>query len=245
MRAILTGAARGIGKATARLLADEGWDLLLTDSNAAVQEVASALAAGGRRVEAEIVELRDELSGEHLVRTAQERLGGLDGLVNNAAVGPQLRFQDTTRSHVDLVMGVNFDAVRRLCFAAVPVLIAGGGGSIVNVASIAGLLGFGGLSTYAASKGAVIAFSRTLAVEFGPRGVRCNTIAPGPTLSEALTSSLTEQQKADRLARIPLNRFAEPDDIAQVIAFLLSSRSRHITGQVLAVDGGTSALGVL
>jgi NAD(P)-dependent dehydrogenase (short-subunit alcohol dehydrogenase family) len=114
----------------------------------------------------------------------------------------------------------------------------------VNVASLAGILGDGGLTTYAAWKGALIAFTRTLAVEPGPKRARCNTVAPGQTRTEGLEHGLNQERKGARLARILLNRFGEPEDVGNVIALMLSPKARHIIGQVLSVDGGASIFGV-
>jgi NAD(P)-dependent dehydrogenase (short-subunit alcohol dehydrogenase family) len=242
VRALVTGAAGGIGRALARVLAGDGWDLLITDASPAVEEVAAEVVTSGRQVHAVVADLVEEDSARRLVAAAVERLGGLEGLVNNAAIGPLVPFLETTREHVDEVMDLNFDAPRRLCLAAAPALIASHG-AIVNIASTAGILGSGRLTTYAASKGAVIAFTRALAVELARQGVRVNAVAPGLTRTPAI-QRLTEPQVAERTTRIPLGHLGDPGDIAYAVSFLLSARAKQITGQVLAVDGGHSIFGV-
>ena len=237
MSAIVTGAAGGIGRAIARRLTADALPVLLVDVDPAVQGVAREV--GGAAL---VVDLRSPGSANQAVAAAREHFGRLTVVVNNAGVGPLVPFAESTPEHLDEVMDINFGAVQRLCRAAVPALLEGGGGAIVNLASLAGLLGYGRLSSYGASKGAVIALTRTLAVELGRQGIRCNAVAPGPTRTRAL-ERLSDQQVASRLTRIPLGRLGEPEDVAEAVAFLASSQASYITGQVLCVDGGSSAWG--
>jgi nucleoside-diphosphate-sugar epimerase len=159
VRAVLTGAAGGIGTATARCLVEQGRELVLADSDPGVAELAYEIQVGGGRALAVVVDLRSSDVPERITTAAINQLGGLEALVNNAAIGPLVPFLATTPGHVDEVFDVNFHALRRLCLAAAPAMIAGGSGAIVNVSSVAGLRGYGGLSTYGTSKGALIALT--------------------------------------------------------------------------------------
>ena len=237
MSGIVTGAAGGIGRAIARRLGADGLRLLLVDVDPLVEEVATEV--GGAAL---VVDLRAPRVADRVIGAAVERLGPLTVLVNNAAVGPLVPIAAANPEHLEEVMAINFRATQELSRAAVPALLASGGGSIVNLASLAGLLGYARLSSYAASKGAVIALTRTLAVELGPNGIRCNAVAPGPTRTAAL-KRLTDDQVASRLMRVLLGRLGEPEDVANAVAFLVSTQSDYITGQVLCVDGGSSAWG--
>jgi NAD(P)-dependent dehydrogenase (short-subunit alcohol dehydrogenase family) len=237
MSAIVTGAAGGIGRAIAGRLAADGLPLLLVDLDPAVEAVAAEVGGVGL-----VADLRTAGFADQVVAAAREHFGRVTVLVNNAAVGPLVPFTESTPEQLEEVMVVNFRAVQELCRAAVPALLEAGGGAIVNLASLAGLLGYGRLSSYAASKGAVIALTRTLAVELGRQGIRCNAVAPGATRTPALRR-LTEEQVAARLGRVPLGRLGEPEDVANAVAFLASPQAAYITGQVLCVDGGSSAWG--
>ena len=237
MSAIVTGAAGGIGRAIARRLGADGLRLLLVDVDSRVEEVAAEV--GGAAL---VVDLRAPRAADRVIGAAVERLGPLTVVVNNAAIGPLVPIAEANPEHLEEVMAINFRATQELSRAAVPALLASGGGAIVNLASLAGLLGYARLSSYAASKGAVIALTRTLAVELGPHRIRCNAVAPGPTRTAAL-KRLTDDQVASRLMRVPLGRLGEPEDVANAVAFLVSAQSDYITGQVLCVDGGSSAWG--
>jgi NAD(P)-dependent dehydrogenase (short-subunit alcohol dehydrogenase family) len=241
--AIITGSAQGIGAATAGRLSRAGFDLMLVDLNPAVKEVASALAKGGRQVAFYEADLGIRGFGQPLIEATMREFGRVDVVVNNVGVGHHYPFLETTTERLETSLAVNFEAAYELCLAAIPQMLRqGDGGSIVNIASLAGLLGFKKLSAYGASKGAVIALTRSLAVEFGPQGIRCNAVAPGPTQTPALRA-LSPETLANRLARIPLGRLGEPEDVAEAVLFFASSASRYVTGQVLSVDGGTTAYG--
>jgi NAD(P)-dependent dehydrogenase (short-subunit alcohol dehydrogenase family) len=238
--AIVTGAARGIGRATAIRLAEDGWSLVVNGRSE--QEVSSLAADTG--AEAVVADLLEDATPQMLVDAALSKFGRLDALVNAAGVakhGPLLEMDlPTWHSFFDLHVHATF----RCCQAAGRALVAqASGGSIVNLGTIASSMAMYGTGAYAAAKGAVASFTRVLAVELAMHQIRVNAVAPGPVATEQLRKILEGPKYAERSRSIPLNRLAEPSEVADLIAFLLSPRSVYITGQVFTIDGGASAVG--
>lgn len=241
--AVVTGAAKGIGLAIAERLASDGARLVLADlDQAGLDQAAADLAS---RFDTEVATQSGDLADQEIagktIKLASDRFGRLDILVNNAGVVPTGPLLEASVADWRKVMAIDVDGVFFCTRAALPHLIRSGG-NIVNVSSVSGLGGDWNMSFYNAAKGAVSNFTRSLALELGERGVRVNAVNPGLTFTD-----LTEDMKGDtalmkRFAeRIPLGRGAEPDEVADVIAFLASEDARYVTGVNLPVDGGLTA----
>jgi NAD(P)-dependent dehydrogenase (short-subunit alcohol dehydrogenase family) len=239
--AIITGAARGIGRATAQRLHQAGFALVLSGrSSEELQTLASELPGS----EVVVADLREDATPETLVKTAFDKFGRLDALVNSAGVAkmaPLLEIDPATwQSFFDLHVTASF----RCSQAAARALVSQNeGGSIVNIGSIAASMAMYGTGAYAAAKGAVASYSRVLAVELAPHKIRVNTVAPGPVGTEQLRKVLEGPKYAERSRSIPMNRLAEPSEVADLIAFLVSPAAQYITGQTFTIDGGASAVG--
>lgn len=239
--AVITGAARGIGRATAARLAKDGYALVLngrsTDELQSLsEELGSAVAV--------VADLRDMDTPEALVQRALSEFGRIDVLINAAGIARGVPVLDldleTWQSFLDLHVTATF----RCCQAAARAMIhQGHGGCIVNIGSIAASMAMYGTGAYAAAKGAVASFSRVLAVELAPFRIRVNTVAPGPVATEQLRKVYDGPKYAERSRSIPLNRLAEPAEVADTIAFLVSDQALYLTGQVFTIDGGASAVG--
>jgi meso-butanediol dehydrogenase/(S,S)-butanediol dehydrogenase/diacetyl reductase len=237
---IVTGAGTGIGAATARRFAKDGASVVLAGRRAdKLAEVAGDMPA--ERVLVQVTDVSDEAACTALVQAAVRRFGKLDVLVNNAGTAAFGSFVESGIDEYHKVMRTNVDGVVFCTRAALPHLIESRG-NIVNVSSASGTGGDWGLAFYDASKGAVTNLTRALALEFGARGVRVNAVNPSLTATE-MASGLTgnAEMMVKFRDRIPLGRAAEPEEVADVIAFLASEDARFVTGVNLPVDGGVSA----
>jgi len=242
-RALVTGASRGIGRAIAEAFADAGADVALAARTVPdLETVAASIKARGRRAVVLPLDVRDVAAVEGAVAKAGEALGGLDILVNNAGVYFHTSVDDLTPDQFQLVLDVNLRAAVFAMQAARPLMRAGGGGVVINISSVAGLMGTMGSFAYSASKWAVRGMTKSAAKELGRRNVRVNSVHPGYIDTEMLaqTSVFTEDDDRTRrvLRQVPLRRIAEPAEVGRVVLFLASDASSYCTGQEFTVDGG-------
>ncbi len=244
--ALITGAAGGIGGATARRFCAEGARVVLVDFQAsALETLAASLRASGAQVECFQADVSRESDCAKMVRFAEERFGALHVLFNNAGIFPDEdgSVVETTEQILDRVLSVNVKGVFFGCKYGIPALIRAGGGSIINTASFVAVMGAAtSQSAYTASKGAVLSLTREIAVEFARKNIRANALCPGPVNTPLLQSLLADPaRRARRLIHIPMGRLAEADEIANAVVFLASDESSYVTGTTFLVDGGITA----
>jgi 3alpha(or 20beta)-hydroxysteroid dehydrogenase len=232
--ALISGGARGQGAAHGRRLAREGAAVILGDVLAAEGEAhAAALRAEGLDATFVALDVTQAADWDAAVQLAQERHGRLDILVNNAGIVRVAPIVDETDDGWNATLAVNATGVFLGMRAAIPALLAAGGGSIINVASIYGPVGAPGYVAYTASKGAVISMTKVAALEHAADGIRVNAVAPGP-----VRTPMSEEEGDASVDITPLRRRAEPEEISSAVAFLASDDSAYMTGSVLTVDGG-------
>ncbi len=241
--AVVTGAAQGIGRRVAEVLAHEGYELVLADLREPGQTLAAVREIGARALPA-VGDVADETTADTLADQVREHFGRVDVLVNNAGVSLLTPAEETTAEQWRRVLEVNLTGPFLLSRALGRLMLAAGSGSIVNVASIAGLRGVADRAAYNASKHGLIGLTRTLAAEWGGRGVRVNAVCPGwvRTEMDAADQASGGYTDSDIVDQVPMARFAAPDDIAQAAAFLADpARSGFVNGVALPVDGGWTA----
>lgn len=236
--AVVTGGASGIGRATTEAFAELGATVVIADLDEERGHlVAAELSAQGYQVFFHPLDVMDFREAQALASSIGEQFGRIDVLANVAGWDRSEPFMDNSEEFWDKVVSLNLLGPVRVTRAFLPLMIEGGGGVVVNVASDAGRVGSAGETIYAGAKGGVIAFTKSLAREMVRHGIRVNCVCPGPT-DTPLFAQMTEQLQAALVKAIPMRRLADPVDIANAIAFFASDRSSYITGQVLSVSGG-------
>ncbi|MCK9159171.1 MAG: 3-oxoacyl-[acyl-carrier-protein] reductase [Bacteroidaceae bacterium] len=237
--ALITGAARGIGKSIALKFASEGANIVFTDL--VIDDNASNTV---KEIEAKGVKAKGYASNAanfddtaKVVAEIQKDFGRIDILVNNAGITRDGLMLRMTEKQWDMVINVNLKSAFNFIHACIPIMMRQKKGSIINMASVVGVHGNAGQANYAASKAGLIALAKSIAQEMGSRGIRANAIAPGFIIT-AMTASLSDDIKAEWCKKIPLRRGGTPEDIADVATFLASDLSSYVSGQVIQVDGG-------
>ncbi|MDE5986440.1 MAG: 3-oxoacyl-[acyl-carrier-protein] reductase [Prevotella sp.] len=241
--ALITGAARGIGKAIALKFAEEGANIAFTDL-VLNDEMAAGLEATRKEIEAIGVKCNayagnaaDFEETETIVKKIKEEMGAIDILVNNAGITKDGLMLRMTEAQWDAVINVNLKSAFNFIHACTPIMMRQKGGSIINMASVVGVHGNAGQCNYAASKAGLIALAKSIAQEMGAKGIRANAIAPG-FIETAMTAQLPDEVRKEWAKKIPLRRAGQVADIANTAVYLASDLSSYVSGQVIQVDGG-------
>ncbi len=240
--AIITGSARGIGAAIALRLAKDGFSIALNDISERSFEnndIMEKITALGVKCEKYIADVSSHSECESFVKKVKEDFGSIDALVNNAGITRDGLLLRMAEENYDDVIRINQKSVFNMTKFVGAVMLRQKSGKIVNLASVAGLYGNPGQMNYSASKGAVIAMTKTAAKELGSRGINVNAVAPG-FIKTPMTDKLTDEQRSAMLAQIAMKRYGEPEEVASVVAFLCSNDAAYVTGQTIEISGGLS-----
>ena len=240
MTALITGSARGIGAAIALRLAKDGFDIAFNDISEKMFEnndILDKVRALGVQAEVFLADVSKYDQCENMVKAVKERFGTIDVLVNNAGITRDNLMAKMDEAMYDLVIDVNQKSVFNMMKLVCGVMSRQKHGHIINLASVTGLYGNAGQVNYAASKAAIIGMTKTVAKEYGKRGITCNAVAPG-FIHTPMTDALTDEQKQKMLDLIAMKRYGEPEEIAGVVSFLASEDSSYVTGQVIEISGG-------
>jgi len=236
--AVITGAAQGIGYATARKFLDEGASVALVDlSDEALQSARARLKVNGEIIESFAVDVTRREQLDRMVDRLRGRFGRIDILVNNAGITQDARIQNMTEEQFDRVIDVNLKGTYNSCKAVLAPMLEQGCGVILNASSVVGIYGNFGQTNYAASKFGVIGFVKTWARELGPKGIRCNAVCPG-FIATHILETIPERVLNQLKDRVPLKRLGRPEEVANVYAFLASDEASYINGAVIEVAGG-------
>lgn len=241
---VVTGGGRGIGKAIATALAAQGATVVITGrTQATLDAAAEEIGRSGATVDAIAADVASEDDVARLARIVEERHGGARVLVNNAGVNAiYKKAEDTTLSEWNEIIATNLTGVFLTCRAFGRSMLAAGSGSIVTISSIGGRVGLAKTAPYCASKGGVELLTRSLAIDWAPRGVRVNTVAPAYVKTDLTAGLAAHPVLGERIVqRTPMHRFGQPDEIAGAVVFLASDASLYVTGQTIGVDGGWTA----
>jgi 3-oxoacyl-[acyl-carrier protein] reductase len=236
--AVITGGAQGIGYATARKFLDEGAAVALIDlKRAAVEQAVTALRSNGEILDGFAADVTKRAQIDAVVEQVKAKHGAVDVLVNNAGITLDARLQKMTDDQFDQVVAVNLKGVFNCTQAVVDTMVAQGSGVILNASSVVGIYGNFGQTNYAATKFGVIGFVKTWARELGPKGIRCNAVCPG-FIATPILHSIPEKVLTQMTERVPLKRLGQPEEVANVYAFLASDEASYINGAVIEVAGG-------